>query len=241
MYSIFKKEITAFFSSLIGYLTVGIFWLLCAWFLWLSPTQYNVLKMGYANLDGLFMIAPWILLFIAPAITMRSIAEERKTGAIETLLTRPITPMQLIVGKFLASMTLIIIALLPTMLYFYSVYNLGKPIGNIDTGAFWGAYVGLLLLSGCYLSVGIFASSLTDNQIVAFILAAFISFVLYLGFDGLAALPFLKGSNQIIANFGINEHYKSISRGLMDIADIAYFIGVALVFLLAARLKITIR
>jgi ABC-2 type transport system permease protein len=238
MFPIFKKEITAFFSSLIGYLAVGIFWLLCAWFLWLSPTEYNVLKMGYANLDGLFMIAPWVLLFLAPAITMRSFAEECKTGTIEMLLTRPITPLQLVVGKFLATMALVIIALLPTLLYFYTVYSLGKPIGNIDTGAFWGAYLGLLMLSACYLSVGIFASSLTDNQIVAFILAAFISFVLYLGFDGLAALPFLKGSNQVVASIGINEHYRSISRGLIDIADVAYFVGVSVVFLVATRVRI---
>jgi ABC-2 type transport system permease protein len=238
MFPIFKKEITAFFSSLIGYLAVGIFWLLCAWFLWISPSEYNVLKMGYANLDGLFLIAPWVLLFLAPAITMRSFAEERKTGTIEMLLTRPITPIHLVLGKFLATMALVVIALLPTLLYFYTVYELGNPIGNIDTGAFWGAYLGLLMLAACYLSVGIFASSITDNQIVAFILAAFIAFVLYAGFDGLAALPFFKGINQVVANFGIGAHYKSISRGLIDIADIAYFAGVSFVFLFATRLKL---
>jgi ABC-2 type transport system permease protein len=241
MFSIFKKEIVAFFSSLIGYLAVGVFWLLCVWFLWLSPTEYNILRMGYANLDGLFLIAPWVFLFLAPAITMRSFAEERKTGTIEMLLTRPITDMQLIFGKFFATVALVIIALLPTLLYFYTVYALGKPVGNIDTGAFWGAYLGLLLLAACYLSAGIFASSLTDNQIVAFIVAALIAFFLYLGFDSLAALPWFKTNNQLLSNLGISAHYKSISRGLIDIADIAYFMGVSLFFLLATRLKLQAR
>ncbi|GHT10656.1 gliding motility-associated ABC transporter permease subunit GldF [Bacteroidia bacterium] len=241
MLSIFKKEIVAFFSSLIGYLVVGVFWLLCAWFLWLAPTEYNILSAGQANVDGLFLIAPWVLLFLAPAVTMRSFAEERKTGTIEVLLTRPITDMQLILGKFLATLALVFIALLPTLLYFYTVYALGKPIGNIDTGAFWGAYLGLILLAGCYLSVGIFASSLTDNQIVAFIIAALTAFVLYLGFDGLAALPWLKQSNYWIGNLGINAHYKSISRGLIDLADIAYFVGVSCIFLFATRFKLQSR
>jgi ABC-2 type transport system permease protein len=147
--------------------------------------------------------------------------------------------MQLVLGKFLAALLLVAIALLPALLYFYSVYTLGKPVGNVDVGAFWGAYAGLLMLAACYLSAGIFASSLSDSQIVAFILGAFLSFVLYLGFDGLAALPLLKNHNQMIANLGINAHYKSISRGLIDIADITYFAAVAAMFLVATRFRIS--
>jgi ABC-2 type transport system permease protein len=238
MFYIFKKEITLFFSSLIGYLTIGVFLLLCSWFLWLSPNEFNVLNAGYANIDGLFFFAPWLFLFLAPALTMRSFAEERKTGTMEMLLTRPVTDMQLVLAKFGAAVVLVALALLPTLLYFYTVYSLGKPIGNIDSGATWGAFIGLLLLASCYVSIGIFASSLTDSQIVAFILAAALCFFLYLGFDGLAALPFLKSINNVLAAFGINEHYKSISRGVVEIYDLAYFVGVMCIFLLATRLKL---
>jgi ABC-2 type transport system permease protein len=241
VFSIFKKEITAFFSSLTGYIAVGVFWILCAWFLWLSPTEYNILNIGLANVDGMFLIAPWVFLFLAPAITMRSFAEERKTGTIEMLLTRPISELQLIFGKFLAALVLVVMALLPTLLYFYTVYTLGKPVGNIDGGAFWGAFAGLLLLASCYLAVGIFTSSLTDSQIVAFITAALTSFFLYLGFDGLAALPWLKSINQILSDLGVNAHYKSISRGLIEVSDIIYFVGLSFIFLLATRLKLQAR
>ncbi|MDR1225394.1 MAG: gliding motility-associated ABC transporter permease subunit GldF [Prevotellaceae bacterium] len=238
MFYIFKKEVTSFFSSLIGCLTIGVFLLLCSWFLWLSPNEFNVLNAGYSNIDGLFFLAPWLFLFLAPAVTMRSFAEERKTGTMEMLLTRPVTDIQLIAAKFLAAVVLIVLALLPTLLYFYTVYSLGKPVGNIDSGATWGAFIGLLLLASCYAAVGIFASSLTDSQIVAFILAAAMCFFLYLGFDGLAALPFLKGVNNVLAAFGINEHYKSISRGVVEVYDLAYFVGVMGVFLFATRLRL---
>jgi ABC-2 type transport system permease protein len=241
MFYILKKEISSFFSSLTGYIAVGVFLILCGWFLWLQPGEFNVLNSGYANIDGLFFIAPWVFLFLIPAIAMRSFAEERKTGTVEMLLTRPITDSQLILGKFTATVLLALISILPTLLYFFTAYTLGNPIGNIDSGATWGAFIGLLLLAACYASVGVFASSLTDSQIVAFILAAILCFFIYLGFDGVAEIPFLKSINSIIVNLGINEHYKSISRGVIDVRDIVYFFGVIIVFLSATKLRLKAR
>ncbi|MDR3189414.1 MAG: gliding motility-associated ABC transporter permease subunit GldF [Prevotellaceae bacterium] len=241
MFFIFKKEVVSFFSSLTGYIAVGVFLLLCSWFLWLSPNDLNVLSAGYANIDGLFFIAPWLFLFLSPAITMRSFAEERKAGTMEMLLTHPLTEAQLITGKFLAAVTVVAISLLPALLYFYTVSNLGNPVGNIDSGATWGALIGLLLLAACYAAVGIFASLLTDSQLVAFLLAAAMCFFLYLGFDGLAALPYVKNINSAVANLGLSQHYKSISRGVVDARDMAYFAGVIVLFLSAARLKLRAR
>lgn len=241
MLYILKKELVSFFSSLTGYIAVGVFLLLCSWFLWLSPNEFNVLNAGYANIDGLFYLAPWAFLFLVPAITMRSFAEEKKTGTMEMLLTRPITETRLVLGKFLAAVAVIALSLLPTLLYFYTVSALGNPIGNVDGGATWGAFIGLLLLASCYAAVGIFASSLTDSQIVAFLIAAALCFFLFIGFDGLAALPFVKGVNSLIANLGINEHYKSVSRGVVELRDVLYFFGVMVIFVAAARLKLKAR
>ncbi|MDR3365594.1 MAG: gliding motility-associated ABC transporter permease subunit GldF [Prevotellaceae bacterium] len=241
MFFIFKKEVASFFSSLTGYIAVGVFLLLCSWFLWLSPGEMNVLNAGYANIDGLFFIAPWLFLFLAPAITMRSFAEERKAGTMEMLLTHPLTEAQLIAGKFLAAVTVVAVSLLPALLYFYTVSDLGNPVGNVDSGATWGALTGLLLLAACYVAVGIFASLLTDSQLVAFLLAAAICFFIYAGFDGLAELPYVKNINSAVANLGVSRHYKSISRGVIDLRDMAYFAGVIAVFLSAARLKLRAR
>ncbi len=241
MLYILKKELSSFFSSLTGYIAVGVFLLLCGWFLWLSPNEFNVLNAGYANIDGLFFIAPWAFLFLVPAITMRSFAEEKKTGTMEMLLTRPVTDTRLVLGKFLAAVVVVALALLPTLLYFFTVHALGHPVGNVDGGATWGAFIGLLLLASCYAAVGIFASSLTDSQIVAFLIAAALCFFLYLGFDGLAALPFMKGVNSVVASLGISEHYRSISRGVVELRDVAYFFGVMVVFIAAARLKLRAR
>ena len=241
MLYILKKELVSFFSSLVGYVAAGVFLLLCSWFLWLSPNEFNVLNAGHANIDGLFVVAPWAFLFLVPAITMRSFAEERKTGTMEMLLTRPITEARLVLGKFLAAAVVVALALLPALLYFYTVAALGNPAGNVDSGATWGAFAGLLLLASCYAAVGVFASSLTDSQIAAFLIAAALCFFLYIGFDGLAALPFLKSINSLIASIGINEHYKSISRGVAELRDLAYFFGVMAVFTAAASLKLRAR
>ena len=241
MYSIFKKEIVSFFSSLTGYISIIIFLFLTGWFIWLNPGELNVLDGGYSSIDTLFYISPWVFLFLVPAATMRSFAEERKTGTIELLLTRPITDMQLVLAKYLAAVVLVILSLLPTLIYYASVYYLGNPVGNIDTGGTWGSFIGLFFLAAAYAAIGVFASSITDNQIVAFIIAAVLCFFIYTGFDGLASLSFLKSVNLSVQNLGINEHYKSLSRGVIDSRDILYFVSLISIFILLARLKFQAR
>lgn len=218
-------------GSLIGYLVIGFFLLITGLFLWVFPGVYNIPDNGYAILEGLFLLAPWVYLFLVPAITMRSFADEKRTGTIEILLTHPVTDFQLVLAKFFAGLTLVIFSLLPTLLWFLSVYLLGNPVGSIDVGATWGSFIGLFLLAAIYVAIGVFASSLTDNQIISFIMAMGISFVFYLGFDFVASsgVPYI--IEQILSWFSINTHYLSISRGVIDLLDMVYFAGMALFFL----------
>jgi ABC-2 type transport system permease protein len=241
MYSIYKKEIVSFFSSLTGYIAIIVFLALTGWFMWINPGEFNILDGGYATIDTLFFIAPWVFLFLVPATTMRSFAEERKTGTIELLLTHPISEMQLVMAKYLAAVTLILLSLLPCLIYFATVYFIGNPVGNIDSGGTWGSFIGLFFLASAYAAIGIFASSLTDNQIVAFIVAAVLCFFAYTGFDGLASMTQLKSVNTFLITLGINEHYKSLSRGVIDIRDVMYFVIVSAIFTGAARLKLQSR
>ncbi len=231
MYSLFKKEIKTFLGSLIGTLVIVVFLLVTGLFLWIFPGVYNIPDNGYATLEGLFLLAPWVYLFLIPAITMRSFADERRAGTIEILLTHPITDFQLVMAKFMAGLALVVFSLLPTLLYFLSVYLLGNPVGSIDVGATWGSFIGLFFLAAIYVAIGVFASSLTDNQIVSFILSMAISFIFYLGLDFVASasVPYL--FEQILSWFSINIHYLSISRGVIDMRDMIYFIGMALLFL----------
>jgi len=238
---LFKKEIQGFFSSLTGYLVIAVFLAITGLCLWVFPGVLNIPESGYASLDSLFYIAPWVFLFLVPAITMRSFAEETKTGTIELLLTKPVSELQLVTAKFLAAVVLVLIALLPCVIYIITVWRLGNPPGNLDTGATYGAMIGLIMLGGVYAAIGVFTSSLTDNQIIAFIMAALISFVFYEGFDALAKLfsnPVVEDS---ISYFGIKEHYASISRGVVDLRDLVYFFGVMLTFLFLTRLKLQSR
>jgi ABC-2 type transport system permease protein len=241
MYSIYKKEIVSFFSSLTGYIAIVVFLALTGWFMWINPSEFNILDGGYSTIDTLFFIAPWVFLFLVPATTMRSFAEERKTGTIELLLTHPVSEMQLVMAKYLAAVTLILFSLLPCLIYYFTVYFIGNPIGNIDSGGTWGSFTGLFFLASAYAAIGIFASSLTDNQIVAFIVSAALCFFAYTGFDSLASMSSLKSVNTFIINLGINEHYKSLSRGVIDIRDIMYFVIISAVFTGAARLKLQSR
>jgi ABC-2 type transport system permease protein len=241
MYSIYKKEIVSFFSSLTGYIAIVVFLALTGWFMWINPGEFNVLDGGYASIDTLFFIAPWVFLFLVPATTMRSFAEERKTGTIELLLTHPVSEMQLVMAKYFAAVTLILFSLIPCLIYFVTVYFIGNPVGNIDSGGTWGAFIGLFFLASAYAAIGIFASSLTDNQIVAFIVSAVLCFFVYTGFDGLASMAPLKSVGAFIVSLGINEHYKSLSRGVINIRDIVYFVVVSAMFTGAARLKLQSR
>jgi len=237
MFSLLKKEITSFFGSLTGYVVVFVFLLATSLFLWVFPGNYNIPESGYSSLEGLFSLAPWVYLFLVPAITMRLFAEEKRLGTMEVLLTRPLSVFQIVFAKFLAGLLLVSISLLPTLIYFYSVSALGNPVGNIDTGGTWGAYIGLFFLAAIYVAIGLLASSLTDNQIFAFILALFLSFFAYLGFDLVASMQLPSTVQQIISGFGINEHYISISRGVVDSRDLVYFIAAVFLFLfLTARI-----
>ena len=235
MHSLFKKEINIFFGSLIGYIAIIAFLLANSLFLWVFPGNYNIFGNGYATLDGLFALAPWLYLFLVPAITMRMFAEEKKQGTLETLLTRPISDLKLVITKYFSGVILVIFSLLPTLLYFLSVYKLGNPVGNIDTGATWGAFIGLFFLAAIYVAIGLFASSISDNQVVSFILGMALSFVFYLGFEfiGSSGVPYLL--QNIFSWLSINEHYQSISRGVIDLRDIAYFVGMAALFLIFTK------
>lgn len=238
MYSIFKKEIYTFLGSLTGYLAVLVFLLITGLFLWVFPGAYNIPDAGYSTLEPFFSLAPWLYLFLVPAITMRFFAEEKRSGTIEILLTRPVTDFKLVLAKFLAALLLVIFSLLPTLLYFLSVYLLGNPAGNIDTGATWGAFAGLFFMATIYVAIGLFASSLTDNQIVSFITGMLFSFVFFLGFDFIASagVPYMAG--QILSWLSIQTHNLSVSRGVIDMRDMIYFLGMTIFFLYLTSLLI---
>ena len=235
MISLFKKEITQFFGSITGTMVSVVFLLLTGLFLWVFSGNYNIPDSGYATLDGLFEIAPWIYLFLIPAVTMRMFADEKRSGTMELLLTRPVTELQLILAKFLAALTVVLLTLIPTLIYFLSVYRLGNPVGCIDTGATWGSYLGLFFLAVIYLTIGLLTSSITENQVVAFIVAVFLCFFWYSGFDFIALLPFPTGISSIISSVGINAHYESVSRGVLDSRDLLYFLLMAGFFVLLTR------
>jgi ABC-2 type transport system permease protein len=231
MFSLLKKEVTSFFGSLTGYVVIFVFLLATGLFLWVFPGNFNIPEGGYASLDGLFSLAPWVYLFLVPAITMRLFAEEKRLGTMEVLLTRPISVFRIVLAKYFAGLLLVTISLLPTLIYFYSVYALGNPIGSVDTGGTWGAYIGLFFLAAIYVAIGLLASALTDNQVFSFILAMGLSFLAYLGFDLVGAMQLPSALQQTITSLGINEHYNSISRGVVDSRDIIYFLITILVFL----------
>jgi len=234
MFSILKKEIHSFFASPIGYLVIGIFLITNGLFIWVFKGEFNIWDYGFADLSGYYFIAPWIFLFLIPAITMKSFSEEKKQGTLELLLTKPITNWQLVLGKFSGAYTLIILALLPTLLYIYTVYQLGNPIGNIDLGSAFGAYAGLLGIAMIYCAVGIFTSALSNNQIISFILAVFICFLMYYGYEGLSDI-----TNTSIEYFGIKAHFNTISKGIIDTRDIIYFFSVSFLFLYFTKLTLT--
>ncbi len=234
MLAILKKEINSFFASPIGYLVIAIFLVLNGLFLWLFKGEFNILDYGFADLSPFFLLTPWILIFLIPAVTMRSFSDEKKQGTLELLLTKPISYINIVLGKYFGAFILILIALLPTLLYVYTIYRLGSPIGNLDMGSTLGSYFGLLFLIAAYTAIGIYASSLSDNQIVAFIIAVFICFLFYVGFEGIADFA----SSDFIEQLGMSVHYKSMSRGVLDTRDILYFLSVTIFFLMLTKVNI---
>ena len=241
MLTLFKKELASFFSSLIGYLTIIVFLVLTGLMLWVFKGDFNILDYGFSGMDGLFIIGPFLYLFLIPAITMRMFAEEKKNGTMELLLTKPLSEMTLIWAKFLAGLTLVLISLLPTLVCYFSVYALGDPVGNIDTGSVAGSYIGLLLLGAAFVAIGLFASSITNNQIVAFILAALMSAFMHLGFESIYRMGFLGNADLLVRSLGMSYHYESISRGVIDTRDVIYFASVIALFLLATRIVLQSR
>jgi ABC-2 type transport system permease protein len=233
MYALVRKELRGFLGSLIGQIVVVVFLLITGLFLWVFPN--NILHSGYADLAPLFFIAPWVFLFLVPAVTMRSFSEEKRTGTIEFLLTKPLSELQVVLAKYIAAVLLVMIALLPTLVYWYTLHDLAVPRGNVDTGGILGSYVGLFFLGAVFAAIGVFASALTDSQIVAFLIAVFLCFFLYLGFDLIASFEAFGALEGPIKSIGIQAHYLSISRGVIDLRDVLYYLGTIAIFLLLTR------
>lgn len=241
MLSLFKREISGFFSSLTGYIVIGLFLLVNTLFLWVIPGPYNIIDSGYADLQAFFTLAPWLFMFLAPALTMRTIAEELHTGTWELLLNKPGGIMHIIIAKWLAGWVLLILSLLPIVISFMSVWHIAVPVGNVDIGKFAGSFIGLVFLGGAFLSVGIWASAQTKSQIVAFLLAFTVCFLLYYGFAIAATFIHSPSIAWLVENAGIQSRFNSMSRGVLDSKDIAYFFIIMIVFITFAKLKLKIR
>lgn len=232
MLAIFKREIQSFFTSPIGYLIIGLFFLLSGLFLWVFKGPFNIFDYGFADLGNFFLLAPWIFLFLIPALTMRSFSEEKKLGTLELQLIKPITHWQLVMGKFLGTFVLVLVILLPTFFYVYTISQLGVTIGNLDMGLVYGSYIGLLFLAAVYNAIGLFTSVLTENQIIAFILSTVLCFFMYYGFEALATLFSSGKLGLFIRELGMKSHFEGVARGVLDSRDFIYFISVAGFFLL---------
>ncbi|MFN8208775.1 MAG: gliding motility-associated ABC transporter permease subunit GldF [Bacteroidales bacterium] len=238
MLTLYLKEVKGFFSNLMGYIVVAVFITASSLFMWVFPGELNILDAGFASLDTFFIMAPWVFLFLVPAITMRLFAEEYKSGTIELLLTRPLTVLQVVLAKYLAAVSLVLISLLPALISFFSVYLLGSPPGNLDMGGSMGSFTGLFFLASVYAAIGLFCSSLTDNQIIGFLIAIVLSFFVYIGFESISSLFSDPSTEDLVRLLGINEHYKSMSRGVLDSRDMAYFIGLIALFVLGTRMVV---
>ena len=235
MLQVLAKEFNGFLNSLIAYIVIGVFLTAIGLLMWVFPDT-AVLDYGYADMDTLFLMGPYVFIFLVPAITMRTFAEEKKAGTIELLLTKPVTDWEIILGKFFANFSLVLFALAPTLLYYYTVHTLGSPPGNIDTPGVIGSYIGIAFLAAVFCAIGIFASSVTRNQIVAFILAAFMCFLTFLGFDSISSLSLWSGEALLIKQLGILYHYDTMRKGLLDTRDIVFFLSV--VFLMLSLTKV---
>jgi len=235
VFAILQKELNAFFSSLTAYVIISFFLLLIGLWSWVFPDT-NVLDGGYADMQIFFRLSPYIFIFLVPAITMHTFAEEKSVGTLEILLTTPLSLPQIILGKYMACLIIIFLTLLFTSTYYFSVYHLGSPPGNIDTAAVIGAYMGLMLLAAVFAAIGLWASSLTQRQIVAFLLGVLTCFLLYQGFDAWTTLQTWKSYSLLIAQLGIHYHYEALSRGVIDTRDLLYFTSMIIVFLFATGL-----
>ena len=241
MITVFKKEISVFFSTLIGYLIISVFLLTNSILLWSDLSKINILDSGYADMDIFFGIAPLLFLLFIPAISMRTFTEEYTNGTIEILATKPITSSQVVLGKFLSIFSLVLFAIIPTLTYVISIYYMGENIGNLDLAGISGSYFGLILLCALFSSVSIYASSISNNQIIAFVLAILLNTLFYFGFDVLSKLEYLQSTDLIIQQIGISFHYEMMSKGLIRISDVVYFLSFIFLFLKLTDLVITQR
>lgn len=240
MIDIFVKELNSFLNSLIAYIVIAVFLTGIGLLMWVFP-ETSVLEYGYADMDTLFSLGPYVLMFLIPAITMRMFAEERKAGTIELLVTKPITDWEIIFGKYLSGFALVLFSVLPTIIYYWSVYQLGSPVGNIDTAGVIGSYIGLILLGGVFTSIGIFASAISNNQIVSFIVAVFLCFIIYGGFSSFASINDWGILSAYLEQMGILYHYDAMSKGLLDTRDIIYFFSVIAIMLMFTKLILSSR
>ena len=240
MITILFKEINEFLDSLIAYVVIGVFLTGIGLLTWIFP-ETNVLDYGYASLETLFSLGPYVFIFLIPAITMKSFAEEKRSGTLELLTTLPFRQYEIVLGKFSAGFLLVIVSILPTLIYYFSISVLGNPAGNLDTPGIISSYIGLILLGGTFTSIGIFTSAITQNQIVSFITSAFLCYVFYSGFSSIADLSIWGSNSGIIESLGMLFHYNSLSRGVIDITDIAYFVGLIFMLLLFTNLSLNRR
>ncbi|MDD4142502.1 MAG: gliding motility-associated ABC transporter permease subunit GldF [Bacteroidales bacterium] len=238
MYAIFKKELSGFFSSVIGYIVILVFLIVTGLILWVFPGGFNILDYHYANINGLFMVAPFVFLFLIPAVTMRSFAEEKRSGTFELIATKPVSPLKIVLAKFFADSIIVLLALVPTLVFYFTVFFLGAPVGNIDSGAVWGSYAGLLLLGMSFVAIGIFSSSITDNQIVAFVVSALLCAFFYMGFELLYAMGIFGNASMFVKSLGMQYHFASLSRGVIDTRDVIYYLSLIFVFLLFTKVSI---
>lgn len=241
MYPIFKKEITGFFASPIGYLAIALFLILNGLLLWVFKGNFNIFDSGFAELTPFFQLAPWILTFLVPAICMKLFSDEMKLGTIELLFTKPVSLKNIVLGKYFAAFFVAAVALLPTLLYVIALWKLGNPPGNLDIGSTIGSYVGLLFLIAAYTAIGLFSSTLSENQVVSFLTGMFLCFFFYYGFEGLSALPFFSETSIFIENLGLKAHFSSIARGVVDTRDLLFFLSIAFIFLVLTTLKLRLK
>ncbi len=235
MWRIFLKEVNSFLNSLIAYIIIFVFLTGIGMFMWVFP-ETSVLEYGYADMSTLFSYGPYVFMFLIPAITMRMFSEEKKAGTLEILFTKPLRDWEIILGKYLAGFALVFFSLLPTLLYYYSIYKLGNPEGNLDAAGTTGSYIGLLLLGGVFTSIGILASSITENQVIAFIIAVFLCFIFFTGFNSIASINWWGTYANSIDQLGIIYHYNSMSKGLIDSRNLVYFFSVIGIMLLTTNL-----
>ncbi|WP_298247295.1 gliding motility-associated ABC transporter permease subunit GldF [uncultured Christiangramia sp.] len=239
MFAIFKKEIQSFFANLTGYLVIGVFLLISGLFLFVFSGGYNILDSGFADLKPFFDLAPWIFIFLIPAISMRSYSEEKRMGTMEILQTRPISSWDLVFGKYLGGLILVLLAIIPSLIYLLAIGELGQTTYNFDTGATIGSYLGLIFLAASYTAIGTYASSITSNQIVAFLIGVFLCFAIYYAFEALATINIFGEFTYLLEYFGISYHYRSISRGVLDTRDLIYFVSVIALFLKLTQVNIS--